>query len=231
MLDPETREGMLRIVSAYWAAQVTTDDFQGLASGKEIGHRIADYVDDRTAALLDSDFNTRRQYKAPGKVMTRSMGDIWIHSGGIFNPVNVKAGELGKNGQPNMVSLKKLLRALLLRQIDSYYLLIVKMELTKQQVKVYLVDILDYLDYVSFDSGPGQIMLREQQFYAAADAGMEPTALSMDQKVERLFGLLEAADRRLMENRERVAADIRELRHIYNASADRVIDQTGLNLL
>lgn len=215
----------------FWGAIVSTDEFVKLASGKEIGHRIADYVDEETTTLIEANFTTRRQRNARGVIMARSMGDIWVFSNGIYNPVNVKAGEIGKNGQPNMVSLKKLLRALLLRQIDAYYLLIVKMNVLSRSVFVYLVDILDYLDYMAFDSGPGQIMLKERQFYEAINTDTKSAPLTIDEKIERLFQLLEDADRRLRENRERVAATIREMRQLYAVSKNQPIDQSGLNLL
>src|SRR5579862_5705749 len=143
--------------------------------------------------------------------MPRSMGDIWVLSNGIYNPVNIKSGELGKQGQPNMVSLKKLLRALLLRQIDSYYLLLVKMKLgASPQATVYLVDILDHLDVTTFDSGPGQIMLKERLFYQRMADGATPPILTLDEKIAKLFEMLEDADRRLLENRQKVQRTIQE---------------------
>ena len=130
-----------------------------------------------------------------------------------------------------MVSLKKLLRSLLLRQIDSYYLLIVKMRLQNpRQVFTYLVDILDYLDFITFDSGPGQIMLKERQFYDFMDIGSRPIPLSLDDKILRLFALLEDADRRFAENRAKVLATIQEMREAYLSSRNRPIDQSRLNL-
>lgn len=93
------------------------------------------------------------------------MGDIWLESGGIYHPINVKTG-VSSNGQPNMVSLKKLLDALLDQQIDSYYLLMVKLEIQQPiTCLIHFIDMLDYLDYVTFDSGPGQIMLKSRLFF------------------------------------------------------------------
>lgn len=231
MLDSETAQKILAITQEYWQSEVTTETFRELASGKEIGHRIADLVDERTTELLSKNFTTRRQYATNGKIMPRSMGDIWIHSSGLYNPLNVKAGEAGKNGQPNMVSLKKLLRGLLLHQIDSYYLLIVKMILKGDvRASVYLVDMLDYLDYVTFDSGPGQIMLKERQFYERMEDKPEPAPLTLDKKIERLFDMLEEADRRLLENRERVRATISEMRKTYEEGKGLPVNQSALHL-
>lgn len=163
MIDAATRQRIRDLTYKYWNVEATTEAFAKLARGKEIGHRIADLVDETTTALIEKNFPTARQCNRAGLPMPRSMGDIWLLSNGIYNPINVKAGEADKNGQPNMVSLNKLVNALLDREIDSYYLLFVKMILQSASVQpvVYLVDILDYLDYVTFDSGPGQIMLTD----------------------------------------------------------------------
>jgi hypothetical protein len=90
------------------------------------------------------------------------------------------------------------------RQIDSYYLLIVKMEIRSEEIapSVYLIDMLDWMDYVTFDSGPGQMMLRAVKFFAEYDPQRQP-ALSIRDKVQKLMDLYEDGERRLRENRER----------------------------
>jgi hypothetical protein len=174
------------------------------------------------------------------------MGDLWIRSNGIYNPVNVKAGEAGKNGQPNMVSLKKLLDAFLTRRIDSYYLLIVKMRLSSVPASVdvattrlvqgaivpniYLVDMLDYLDFITFDAGPGQSMLKEKQFYQAFDSGFSPPPLTIAAKVSRLMDLLEDGDRRLIENRRKKMERLRADFAAYQQGNSFVVNQEELNL-
>lgn len=237
---------MKTLTEDYWRNEVQTDQFRSLFAGKEIGHRIADYVDEHTTRMLEASFRTVHQLDAQGRPRARSMGDVWVHSGGIYNPVNVKAGEAGKNGQPNMVSLTKLLDALLKHQIDSYYLLIVKMrlesvpasadvpdsELAPDEIaaNVYLVDMLDYLDYVTFDAGPGQTMLREKQFYEAADAGWQPAQQTIGDKVSRLIDLLEDGDRRLIENRARKMERLRASFLAYQDAGLIDVNQEGLNL-
>jgi len=88
---------------------------------KEIGHRIADEVEEKTTTLIEQNFTAARQHNRRGLAVDRSMGDIWVLSNEIYNPINVKAGEANQNGQPNIVSLRKLLRAILSHQVDSYY--------------------------------------------------------------------------------------------------------------
>jgi len=231
MLDTQTQQTILSLTKSFWAQEITTPEFAVIASGKEIGHRIADLVDERTTNLLANHLQTRQQRKNDGSTMPRSMGDIWVLSNGMYNPVNIKSGEMGKQGQPNMVSLKKLLRALLLRQIDAYYLLLVKMKLgVAPEAYIYLVDILEHLDVTTFDSGPGQIMLKERLFYQRMDDNAAPQVLTADEKIARLFEMLEDADRRLQENRQRVQQTIQEMRTLYQSTVGQSIDQSGLKL-
>lgn len=246
LIDIDTLVQMRERTEAYWNAEVRSDEFQALAQGKEIGHRIADFVDERTTAMLREAFPTRQELGTNGRPRPRSMGDVWIQSQGIYNPVNVKAGEAGKNGQPNMVSLTKLLDTLLARQIDSYYLLIVKMRiegfpataevpdeaLERAEIvpNVYLVDMLDYLPFVTFDSGPGQAMLKEKQFYDAVDSGWVPPEQPLAEKVRLLVELLEDGDRRLIVNRQRKMDRIRAAVDVYASTDGHVVTQDGLDL-
>ena len=173
------------------------------------------------------------------------MGDVWLFDNGIYNPINVKAGEAGKNGQPNMVSLTKLLDALLSHEIDSYYLLIVKMQIaglpTAAEIPlrldaahivphVYFVDMLEYLDFITFDAGPGQAMLKERQFYDAFDRGEKRPLLNVTQKVTQLVALLEDGDKRLIANRQAKMIRLRRDALRYAALTDHVVNQGGLNL-
>lgn len=246
VIDGITRASVKKLTDEFWLKQVETPAFQALFAGKEIGHRIADYVDERTTAMLEAAFETMREQDARGRIRPRSMGDVWIKSGGVYNPVNVKAGEAGKNGQPNMVSLTKLLDGLLLREIDSYDLLIVKMRLEGHAASedvlelelrpgtivpnVYFVDMLDYLDFITFDSGPGQAMLREKQFYEAVDGGFVPPVLTMAEKVSRLVDLIEDGDRRLFENRAKKMARLRDAFEAYKQTDGHAVSQGGVTL-
>lgn len=200
---------------------------------KEIGHRIADEVEEKTTTLIEQNFTAARQHNRRGLAVDRSMGDIWVLSNEIYNPINVKAGEANQNGQPNIVSLRKLLRAILSHQGDSYYLLVVKMVVGEKSISlnsVYFADILNHLDYVAFDSGPGQMMLKERSFYDMMDRKPLPVTLTLDEKIERLFGLLDDADRRILENRAKVRATINAMHRLYEQNKDRPLDQSRLNL-
>jgi hypothetical protein len=146
------------------------------------------------------------------------MGDLWLHDHGIYHPVNVKTGIVGAEGQPNLVSLKKVLRAIMACQIDSYYLLIVKMQILADGIipTVYLLDMLDWLDYVTFDSGPGQMMLRAAKFFKEFDP-KKVVSTDIRAKVQRLMDLYEDGERRLKANRERDLGRYQERFHQFMA--------------
>lgn len=238
MISAEDAKKIIESAKEYWRAQVNLPEFRAIFKGKEVGHRIADYVDEHTTAMLKEKFTTKYEVDAKGKPRARSMGDIWFYSDGGYHPINVKAGESGKNGQPNMVSLTKLLDRLMKHEIDSYYLLIVKMSFevdedgvpTSVTPNIYFVDMLDYLDYITFDAGPGQTMLREKQFYEAIDGGVNLKALSLSEKVVRLTELLEDGDRRLIENRRKKMERIRKDVENYNGLGSHDLNQGGLEL-
>ncbi len=167
MLTQSEMSFIRRLTEDYWFAEVQEPEFMRIAAGKEIGHKIGDMVDEKTTQLLkDCGKFTILHQQSGGAAASRSMGDLWVEADGIYNPVNIKAGEYGKNGQPNLVSLKRVLTALADCLIDSYYLLIMKIGRSDSGFlpHVYFVDMLDFLDYTVFDSGPGQMMLKEAHF-------------------------------------------------------------------
>lgn len=236
MISPELSKKILTTTKKYWVDEVKKPYFQELAKGKEIGHRIADLVDEKTSSLLSitADLVTRYQYDEDGNKRSRSQGDIWIESNSIFHPVNVKTGVSISGGQPNMTSLKKLLNALLNYQIDSYYLLMVKPKIEKEiTCSVYFIDMLDYLNYFTFDSGPGQIMLRADKFFNAMDKGVKPEGLSIIEKVEQLMKMYEDGERRLAENRKKTLVEYRKIFNTYKKQGRHVVTpetQASLNL-
>lgn len=234
MIDGPTIGSIQQIAQHFWSEQVTSDVFRQIAQGKEIGHRIADYIDDQTTALLTREFVTKQQRDIYGDIRMRSMGDVWVECNGIYHPVNIKSGIKGSEGQPNMVSLKKLLMTLFTCQIDSYYLLPVKIDIgSVMQSSVYFVDMLDYLEYVTFDSGPGQIMLKARRFFDALDNEVIPEPLTIIQKIDKLMRLLEDGERRLATNRATVLTLFRGQETEYNRRGTHLVTpatQESLNL-
>ena len=185
MLTPKTLETIRAQTLVYWREEVLKQDIIAIARGKEIGHKLADLVDEKTTELLTRHHIVAQERDKEGHKRQRGMGDLWLRENGIYHAINVKTGVAGSEGSPNLVSLKKVLKAIMTRQIDSYYLLIVKMQINGETItpSVYLVDMLDWLDYVTFDSGPGQMMLRAAGFYTAFDS-VNPHPLTIEDKLK-----------------------------------------------
>jgi hypothetical protein len=236
MIDAALAAKILKVANKYWATEVKKPYFAERVTGKEAGHDIAGLIEDKTTGLLatTADYVTRLQCDSRGRALKRSMADIWVESNGIFHPVNVKTGVSDTNGQPNIISLKKLLRALLARQVDSYYLLIVKLKIAQPiESQVFFVDLLDHLEYATFDSGPGQMMLKARTFFAAMTASRSPRPRTVESKIRGLLALLEDGERRLIENRKRVLLDIRRCVDEYHKLRDHRVTpetQSALNL-
>ena len=192
-----------------WDLEVQSERFRDICAGKERGHRIADYSEEQTVGFIKQDaFPIAFEHGPTGLPRARSMGDIWLQSGSprIYNPINVKAGIAGVGGQPNMVSLEKLTQAILDHIIDSYWLLLLRFTINDDAgalLGIKLVNILDYLDFMHFDAGPGQIMLRSDRFYAYLEQGGAAQPLTLAETSERLLALRRDGDERLAVNRER----------------------------
>ncbi len=190
-------------VCSFWQKEVHNPHFTAQAQGKEIGHRIADYVDEKTTSFIHAHYPVAFERNAAGKKKMRSMGDLWLNENNIYHPINIKTG-MTNSGQPNMVSLGKLLKCLLNNQIDSYYLLMVKFTSTSEGLEapeIYFLDMLEYLGYLTFDSGPGQIMLQAESFFQNFTS-IKVGSRSSVEKIEFLINLLEEGDRRLIANRK-----------------------------
>jgi hypothetical protein len=233
-IDAETCQEITSRTLEMWTEKAASDDvFLALTRReKERGHSMADFVDERTTALLEAHFVTQFEQGKGGARRARSMGDVWLKSGGIFNPINVKSGVAGANGQPNLVSLKKVLRALLANEIDSYYLLFVKFELGEVvRPRVLLVDLLDHLEWATYDDGPGQMMLLEQKFFEAMDGGRRATPTPTAAKVDRLFEMLKDGNARLVQNRQRTIAEFEQSIEAYKSRSDHVINQSALGFM
>ena len=64
MINSEDIARILELTEDFWTEHVKDKAFQDIASGKEIGHRIADYVDEKTTELLSTELKTGRQISA-----------------------------------------------------------------------------------------------------------------------------------------------------------------------
>lgn len=208
MITFSDQRRLLAVLQRDWNAEVASESFRAICTGKERGHRIADYAEERTVQLIQQEkFPVAFEHGKRSLPRTRSMGDIWLASGSprIYNPINIKAGITASGGAPNMVSLEKLAKAFVERQIDSYWLLLIRITSDGSAfgASVMMVNIFDYLDFMSFDAGPGQVMLRSDLFYAYVKDGGLPRTLEPEEIVDRMIEMRRDGNRRLRENRMR----------------------------
>jgi hypothetical protein len=231
VIDEADRNRLVAAVQRDWEVEVQGRAFRTICAGKERGHRIADFAEERTVEIIEREgFDVAFELSGNGTRRARSMGDVWLRSGEppILNPINVKAGIGGVGGQPNMVSLTKLTEKILAHEIDSYWLLLIRLDETDGDFHpaVRLVNILDYLDYMHFDSGPGQIMLRSDGFYAYLNNGGQPAYLGLQETVDKLLDLRRDGNRRLTINRE---TRLRQLEvTAWNFDASRSVEQSQI---
>lgn len=215
MLTPTLISKIQSSILSFWHTDNEETSLIPMLIGKERGHRMADFVDDHTCAFISRTFDSAFERDQKGEITKRSMGDIWIKENGIYHPVNIKTGIIGSEGQPNMVSLHKIIRSLTANRIDSYYLIIIKVhpELAKNpnSTEVYMLDMLDILDYITYDYGPGQIMLQSKKFFLDIEKiKIRQNRMTVSEKVQKLNELLLDGRRRFLLTRSKSITEIQK---------------------
>ena len=231
MLSNAKIERITTLVSEFWQGECKKNSLSGLASGKEIGHRIAGKVEESTTGLLSEHFDVTYQLDSKTRCRApRSMGDVWLRDFGQYSPVNVKAGEWGGAGKPNIVSLTRLIHALADSQIDSYYSLFVKFELSDSTLTphIHLLNVLDYLKYTSFDAGTGQLMFNEAQFFGGDVP--KPMVLPTNKALSQCLSIAEAGHKRLIANRAKRLAELKSAVQGFSPAPQGRLAQEVLNL-
>lgn len=243
MIEKAIQEKLRSVCQDYWAALMKKEEFQDRVTGKESGHRIADWVEEKTAQLIEDTFRKDYDSVSDGEKpivgyqrdkkdnpVDRGIGDIWIYSKGIYNPVNIKTGIItDTQGQPNLVSLRKLLTAICERKIDSYYLLIIRFDLKEEEPVVHFVDLLDCLEYVHFDSGPGQIMLKQKDFYDAfVHSKATSNTIKLIEKAKKLLEMFKEGNVKLAENRKDAEKNLEKI--VSQFDENKQIKQEDLNV-
>lgn len=229
MLDRATSQAVVTSTEELWRVECQGEAFLGAFRGKERGHRIADLVEEVTVEHLEQHFEVRHELMNTGARRARSMGDLWLACGGMFNPINVKAGVYGVGGQPNLVSLAKLTDALLDRLIDSYYLLLVKFtDADAPEPDVEMINLLGHLEFVHFDSGTGQMMLRADRFMKRERGDLLIEAPPIQESVDRLLAMRREGNESLARIRARKQAALERKAARFDPTA--AIDQSMLRL-
>jgi hypothetical protein len=138
--------------------------------GHSYGEKVEEILTEKLANKYPEKFAHPIKNKSKGK-QTRKMEDlIWIPSN---NLINIKLGYKKGNGQPNMVSFNRLCKNYCENLIDSYWILLIDVNGDKKEnltTKVYIFNLLDYLDYVVYNYGTGQVMLNEKKFFNDFDS-------------------------------------------------------------
>jgi hypothetical protein len=185
-----------------------------ILSSKEVGHTISSHIDVKVSQfLISAQYPIKHELdpKTQGKTK-RSFGDIWIAENEHMNPINIKTGIIGDNGggNPNMVSMKRLKQSFLSQEITSYYLAIIKFSISEDETitpVVYFIDALNFIDYLNFNFGTGQVMMKEKELYQALETN-PGQILTREQKIQKLSALYEAglaeAERKLKDGWEGV---------------------------
>lgn len=173
MLSKSDLESILRKIKELLPECLTEVGFDPTI--KEPGHTYGEAVEELLVKRLvkeDSQFLAPIKKKGSGK-QTRKMEDLLYVKSLIKYLINIKLGYEKGDGQPNMVSFNRLVKSYHSNEIDSYYILIVNVfGKTKDNLvtKEYIFNLFDYLDYVNYNYGTGQIMLKEKQFFADYDS-------------------------------------------------------------
>ena len=131
-------------------------------SKKEKGHTLSATIEEKVSEVLISHgYPITFERDKNGKKKARANSDL------LFDgyKVNVKFGMSNnvKFGQPNITALGKLIKDFKDTECDAYYLL--KIKRTGEELSIVFVDILNHPQLLTFNSGPGQMMLREEAFY------------------------------------------------------------------
>lgn len=167
-----------------------TNDAKKLLSGKESGHIMGTIIEEMCGDILkQNEYTITKEVNKLGEPKARAHSDFNILTkDGSTNRVNVKFSS-ETNGQPNICSINRMMDALRDGIIDGYYMLKVKYHRTTNETKVYFVDILDYINCLTFNGGTGQIMLKEKDFYIDYESDKVLTDLSITEKRKLIYDM------------------------------------------
>jgi|688.fasta_scaffold153748_2 hypothetical protein len=153
-------------------------------STKESGHANAPKTEEAVSNILEKNkFKISYERKKNGQKAARSISDVIVS--GLF--CNVKSGVLSedsKGGQPNICSLKRLYKKIISKELDAYIIIWVKSD------KVRVFDVLSNLEYIVYNDGTGQCMLKENIFLKNFDNISPHNAESIKIKCDKIKDIL-----------------------------------------
>ena len=156
---------------------------------KEAGHSMASQIEDKCyEILIEKGYNLLKEMDKNGKPLDRSFSDFILYNDGYSYNINVKFNNSEKPGQPNICSCNRMMDQFSDEKFNSYYILKVKYNNKTGNLNVYFVDIFDFASCLTFNSGTGQIMLKEKQFYEAYDSN-QTKPLSTTERMDFTYAL------------------------------------------
>lgn len=181
-----------------------TNDAKKLLAGKESGHIMGTIVEEMCGDILSEEgMQITQELDGKGNPLPRAHSDFLIESkDSKKNRTNVKFSS-EKAGQPNVCSINRMMDALRDNIIDSYYLLKVKYNRKEKNTKVYFIDVLDYIDCITYDGGTGQIMLQEKKFYEIYGISGRESNLTLQEKKIKVYELYEKKMKEHIERRQK----------------------------
>jgi hypothetical protein len=116
---------------------------------KEVGHAFADRFESTLAKKL---MIKSSKYSKPHSLKHRDPADWFSDS----IPTNCKFG-YNKKGQPNLISFNRFFNGIISGELEEY--IIVSVDAKTRDVKVFRL--IDWLHCVNYNTGTGQLMLKE----------------------------------------------------------------------
>ena len=190
MLSNKVLNEVKNILQPQFEKFFSKSNIQSLLKGKESGHTLASEVETLSSEFLEKsgyhiDYEIHNSGKKKGTKKDRANSDFILDG----HRVNVKfSSEV--EGQPNICSIKRLMDGLISGEIDGYYILKIKYNRITKKVSVYFFDVLDCLDVVEYNGGPGQTMLKEKKFYEKYE-NKPIKRKSVEEKISSVFGMYE----------------------------------------
>ena len=177
-------------------------DMMNAEKNKEVGHALSSRIEELVYDILDKKlkinitFDIHKNGTKKGEKRDRSLAD-----GKINNHLsNVKFGV--NLGQPNMCSMRKIFDEVFDKKgMDSYYIIWIKYMDSNFNVKVF--DLLSNFDFITYNDGPGQIMLKEHEFFKNINkVKCNDRKSSLIEKRSKFFDLYESKVNSLINSRQ-----------------------------
>jgi len=182
-------------------------------NSKEIGHKHGEAIESH----IVENFTLLEDFLAPEK--SREFGDLYFTQG-VREAINIKFG-YQKDGHANLCALNRVVRAvtgrnprypdILHETFDSYWILSVNLLDSNGNFEVHLFDMFQNLDLVSFDAGPGQLMIKENLLYKKGYQIINNGGADMNILKSKLFDMLDKGHQSKIKHLQTIRENAKEL--------------------